>query len=100
MEERTKNLHIAKKFLKYRQGDLERILSDDGIIFRINRSIQVEGSFGELKQNMQFRRYLSKGTGNVLAESILFAMAKNIDKLYNKIQKGRTGTHLFPLKSA
>lgn len=100
MEERTKTLYVAKKFLKYRQEDLERILSDEGIIFRINRSIQVEGSFGELKQDMQFRRYLSKGTTNVLAESIPLAMSKNINKLHNKIQKGRTGTHLFPLKSA
>ena len=100
MEERTKTLYVAKQFLKYRQEDLERILSDDGIIFRVNRSIQVEGSFGELKQDMQFRRYLSKGTANVLAESILLSMAKNINKLHHKIQKGRTGTHLFPLKSA
>lgn len=100
MEERTKTLYVAKKFLKYRQEDLERILSEDGILFRINRSIQVEGSFGELKQDMQFRRYLSRGTKNVLAESILLAMAKNINKLHNRIQKGRTGTHLFPLKSA
>lgn len=100
MEERTKTLYVAKKFLKYRQEDLERILSEDGITFRVNRSIQVEGSFGELKQDMQFRRYLSKGTANVLAESVLLSMAKNINKLHNKIQKGRTGTHLFPLKSA
>ena len=100
MEERTKTLHVAKKFLKYRQEDFERICSDDGIIFRVNRSIQVEGSFGELKQDMQFRRYLSKGTANVLTESILLAMAKNINKLHNKIQKGKTGTHLFPIKSA
>lgn len=100
LEERTKTIQVAKTFIKYRQDDLERILSDDGIMFRINRSIQVEGSFGELKQDMQFRRYLSKGTANVLAESILLAMAKNINKLHNKIQKGRTGKHLFPLKSA
>lgn len=100
MEERTKTLYVAKKFLKYRQEDLERILSEDGILFRINRSIQVEGSFGELKQDMQFRRYLSKGTKNVLAESILLAMAKNINKLHNKIQKGRTGIHLLPVKIA
>lgn len=99
-EERTKILQVAKTFLKYRQEDLERILSDEGILFRTNRSIQAEGSFGDLKQDMQFRRYLSKGTSNVLAESILLAMARNINKLHNKIQKGRTGTHLFPLKSA
>lgn len=99
-EERTKTLHVAKTFLKYREANLERILSDDGILFRTNRSIQAEGSFGDLKQDMRFRRYLSKGTSNVLAESILLAMARNVNKLHNKIQKGKTGTHLFPVKSA
>lgn len=99
-EERTKTLYVAKTFLKYREADLERILSDDGILFRTNRSIQAEGSFGDLKQDMRFRRYLSKGTSNVLAESILLAMARNVNKLHNKIQKGKTGTHFFPLKSA
>ena len=100
LEERTKILQVAKTFLKYRQKDLERILSEEGILLRINRSIQAEGSFGNLKQDMQFRRYASRGTANVLAESILLAMAGNINKLHNKIQKGRTGTHLFPVKSA
>ena len=100
LEERTKTLQAAKTFLKYREEDLERILSEEGILLRINRNIQVEGSFGDIKQDMQFRRYLRKGRANVLAESILLAMARNINKLHNKIQKGRTGTHLFPLKSA
>ena len=100
LEERTKTLQVAKTFLKYRQEDLERILTDEGIVLRMNRSIQAEGSFGDIKQDMHFRRYLSKGTSNVLAESILLAMARNINKLHNKIQKGRTGTHLFPVKSA
>lgn len=100
LEARTKVLQVGKRFLKYRQADLERILSKEGILFRTNRSIQAEGSFGDLKQDMQFRRYLSKGTSNVLAESILLAMARNINKLHNKIQKDKTGTHLFPVKSA
>ena len=100
LEERTKTLQVAKTFLKYRQEDLERILTDEGIVLRMNRSIQAEGSFGDIKQDMHFRRYLSKGTSNVLAESILLAMARNINKLHNKIQKGRTRTHLFPVKSA
>ena len=100
MEERNKVLSVAKTFLKYRKEDLERILSEEGILLRINRSIQVEGSFGELKQDMQFRRYLSRGTSKVLAESVLLVMAKNVNKLHNKIQKGKTGRHLFPLKDA
>lgn len=100
LEERTKVLQVAKRFLKQRQENLERLLSDDGILFRINRSIQAEGSFGDIKQDMQFRRYISRGTINVLAESTLLAMARNINKLHNKIQNDRTGTHLFELKRA
>ena len=89
LEERTKVLQVAKTFIKHRKEDLERIISDEGVLYRMNRSIQAEGSFGDLKQDMQFRRYLSKGTANVLAESTLLAIARNINKLHNKIQKKR-----------
>ena len=92
-------LQDAETFLKYRAENQERILSEESLL-RTNRSVQAEGSFGDLKQDMQFRRYLSRGTSNVLAESTLLAMAQNINKLHNEIQKGRTWTHLFPLKSA
>ncbi len=98
--ERTKVLQVAKTFIKHRKEDLERIISDEGALYRMNRSIQAEGSFGDIKQDMQFRRYLSKWSANVLAESTLLAIARNINKLHNKIQNGKTGTHLFPLKSA
>ena len=54
MEERNKVISVAKTFLKYRKENLERLLSDEGILFGINRSIQAESSFGELKQDMQF----------------------------------------------
>ena len=98
--ERTKVLQVAKTFIKHRKEDLERIISDERVLYRMNRSIQAEGSFGDIKQDIQFRRYLSKGSANVLAESTLLAIARNINKLHNKIQNGKTGTHLFPLKSA
>lgn len=86
-EERNKVLYVAKKFLRQRKEDLNRIVSEEGILLRANRSIQVESSFGELKQDMHFRRYLSKGTINVLAESTLLAMARNINKLHILWQK-------------
>ena len=100
LEKRTKTLQVAKTFIKQRQADLERIMSEEGKLYRMNRSIQAEGSFGDIKQDMQFRRYLTKGTINVLAESTLLAIARNINKLHNKIQNGKTGIHLFPLKTA
>ena len=90
----------CKNIYKTQKRGFERIISDEGVLYRMNRSIQAEGSFGDIKQDMQFRRYLSKGSANVLAESTLLAIARNINKLHNKIQNGKTGTHLFPLKSA
>ena len=64
----------------------------------MNRSIQVEGAFGDLKQDTGFRRFLCRGNENVQTEIPLLAMAHNIRKLHRKIQGDRTGTHLFPLK--
>lgn len=100
LEERNKNLYVSKKFLEYREADLDRIQSEEGCGLRMNRSIQVEGSFGDLKQNSGFRRFLCRGKQNVTAETILLAFAHNINKLHNKIQAERTGTHLFPLKKS
>ncbi|MDO5517708.1 MAG: IS1182 family transposase [Clostridium sp.] len=97
LEERTKKFETSRKFNYQRKNDLKRILSEEGCILRINRSIQAEGSFGELKQDMGFRRFLCHGKENVLAESILLAFAQNINKLHNKIQLNRTGKHLFKL---
>lgn len=52
------------------------------------------------KYTFVWKKAVTKNQANVLAESILLAMARNINKLHNKIQKGKTGTHLFPLRSA
>ena len=64
----------------------------------MNRSIQAEGSFANVKEDMNFRRYLYHGKENVLAQSILLAVGFDINKLHHKIIAGRTGTHLFELK--
>lgn len=75
MEERVKNLETSKLFNRHRKEGLERILSKEGCELRMNRSIPAEGSFGKLKQDMGFRRFLCRGKQNVLAESILLATA-------------------------
>ena len=98
MEERQKVLYVSKKMKEKRQETLERITSSYGTQLRMNRSIQVEGSFANIKEDMEFRRYLYRGKANVTAQSILLAIGYNINKLHHKIQAGRTGQHLFPLK--
>lgn len=98
MEDRQKVLYVSKKMKEKRQETLERITSDHGTQLRMNRSIQAEGSFANIKEDMGFRRYLYRGNANVTAQSILLAIGYNINKLHHKIQAGRTGQHLFPLK--
>ena len=99
-EDRNKRIDISKVFITKRQESRERIMSEEGCMLRMNRSIQAEGSFSETKDGMGFRRYMSRGKKNVLAESIIVAMARNMNKLHAKIQSGRTGMHLYQLKSA
>ena len=100
MEDRNKMLQVSKKMLEYRAKDLERITGEYGTQLRVNRSIQAEGSFADVKEDMNFRRYLYRGRKNALAQSILLAMGRNINKLHFRIQSGRTGLHLFEVKSA
>lgn len=98
LEERTKKLETSKKFNRQRKDGLERIITEEGCLLRMNRSIQAEGSFAQVKHDMNFRRFMCRGQKNVLAESILLAMAHNINKLHSKIQSDRTGKYLFELK--
>ena len=79
---------------------LERITNEFGIQLRVNRSIQAEGSFANVKEDMNFRRYLYRGKENVLAQSTLLAIGFDINKLHHKIMSGRTGTHLFEVNKA
>ena len=98
MEERNKRLNVSKVMKQRRQETLERITTEYGTQLRMNRSIQAEGSFAVIKEDMNFRRYLYRGKENVLAQSVLLAVAYNINKLHFKIQGGRTGQYLTELK--
>ncbi len=99
MEERNKRLNVSKVMNQKRQETLDRITTEYGTQLRMNRSIQAEGSFAVIKEDMNFRRYLYRGKENALAQSILLAIAYNISKLHFKIQGGRTGQYLTSLKT-
>ena len=96
----NKRLYFSKNFLRKRQESYENILSERGILYRINRSIQVEGAFGVLKNDYEFQRFLLRGKRKVKLEILLLCLGYNLNKLHGKIQNGRTGSHLFQVKSA
>ncbi len=100
LEDRVKRLNVSKYFIAQREAMEEKISTEEGILLRINRSIQSEGVFAMTKEDMNFRRFLMRGKRNVNVEWHLVSMAYNILKLHHKIQTGRLGTHLIVPKAA
>ena len=66
----------------------------------MNRSIQVEGAFGVLKNDYKFQRFLLRGKTKVKLEFLLLSFGYNINKLHSKIQNERIGHHFFEVKTA
>lgn len=96
----VKRIEITPAYDAILAENQDRLLSDTGIQLRMNRSIQVEGAFGVLKQDLGFRRLLHRGSGNVHKMLYLLAMGFNLAKLHNRIQAGRVNTTLFSAKES
>jgi len=95
----NRKISVSKDFMKLRNASLKRITSDYGKTLRLNRSIQSEGTFGILKQDYGFRRFLRRGASNVLTETMLYAFAYNLNKLNSKKNRKLQGVTMHLLKS-
>lgn len=98
VEKRFKHLTVSKEFERLRAKEYELINSEEGKKLRMNRSIQAEGSFADIKGDSSFTRYLCRGKKNVFAESVIFAMAHNLGWLHTRIQNDKLDEHLYDLK--
>lgn len=67
----------------------ENLLSPKGIEIRINRSIQVEGTFGQIKNNMNYERIRRRGINKVSCEIMLMCLGVNLRKLFNSFEKSK-----------
>lgn len=94
LEERHKVIYVSKRFAEQRQAMEAKISSPKGCLLRVNRSIQAEGNFAYVKQDLDFRRFLLRGNTKVAAEWLLFSLALNILHLHHKIQNRRLGSGL------
>lgn len=94
LEERHKVLYVSKRFAEQREAMEAKISSPKGCLLRVNRSIQAEGNFAYVKQDLDFRRFLLRGNTKVAAEWLLFSLALNILHLHHKIQNRRLGSGL------
>jgi transposase len=94
LEERNKVLYVSKRFAAQQDAMEERINTAQGKLLRVNRSIQAEGVFAMVKEDMNFRRFLLRSSVKVEVEWTLLSIAYNVLKLHHKLQKGRLGTGL------
>lgn len=94
LAERNKVLHVSKRFQAQREEMEQKITTEKGALLRVNRSIQAEGVFAMIKEDMNFRRFMLRSSIKVEVEWTLLSLAYNILKLHHKIQKGRLGTGL------
>lgn len=91
----NRKIQVSKKFLDYREISLSNITSPKGIVLRINRSIQAESAFGVMKEDMRFRRFLTRGQVNISTEFMLLCFGFNINKLYSKRMNGKLAFKLY-----
>ena len=90
-----RTIRVNQVLSEYRPQVLDALTSETGVLLRMNRSIQVEGVFGVLKEDYGFRRFLTRGRVNIETQFFLLAFAFNIEKLSNRTKKGRLGLDLF-----
>jgi transposase len=91
----NRQICISQTYARQKREAEERITTDEGNLLRMNRTIQVEGAFGVLKQDYAFRRFLMRGKHKAETQFILLAMAFNVQKLCNRIKFGRFNKSLF-----
>ncbi len=95
-----RTIQRSKAFWAYRTEAQKRITSELGTQLRMNRSIQSEGTFGVLKQDWGFRRFLRRGSINVFTEVLLYLFAFNVMKLHSKMQRQIEGVIIHQLKAS
>ena len=73
--------------------------SPKGIEIRINRSIQVEGTFGQIKNNMNYDRIRRRGLKNVSAEIMLMCLGVNLRKYFSSLDNNKFKNNYWKISS-
>lgn len=81
-DENFKIFEVTLQLQKYIQEAEENLLSIEGIEMRVNRSSQVEGAFGVIKQDFQYERFRRRSLPKVSLEFMLVCLEYNIRKLF------------------
>ena len=98
--ETKKKIKYNAKFRMLSDKSKENISSNYGKQLRLNRSIQVEGAFAVLKEDMKLRKLKVRGKPSVLREIGLFCIGYNFNRYISRSLRNCKGTTLHPLQAA
>ena len=76
-----RRIEVNHRLNKIKAEEKEKLLSSQGLVHRSQRPQDVEATFGNLKNNKNFKRFLCKGKNKVEVEFGLLAIAHNIAKV-------------------
>lgn len=71
---------IQPRWAQLKQQARDRLLTAEGVEIRVNRSCQVEGAFGAIKHNMDYKRFRRRSMERVTVEFALTCLGMNIRK--------------------
>lgn len=77
----NRRIQVSFQLLEYRRQARENLTSEQGVALRKKRAVDVETVFGNIKQNMRFRRFHLRGREKVNTEWGLVCIAHNMRKL-------------------
>ena len=88
------------QLLEFRRKARERLTSEKGLEHRSKRPIEPEAVFGQIKYNMQYKRFRHFGKDKVTMDFAFFAMAFNLKKMAAKMPKWSKSHVLGPFPGA
>lgn len=80
----NRTITILHGYQEMKEKVKENLASPLGIELRTQRSIQVEGAFGVIKEDMKFRRFTRTTFSGIRLEINLIAIGYNLKKFHNK----------------
>ena len=83
----NREIEVSHRLIAYKQRARENLTSDKGLEHRSKRPIEPEAVFGQMKNNMHYKRFRHFGKDKVTMDFAFFAIAFNIKKMAAKIAK-------------
>ena len=96
----NRTIEVNHRLIHYRRQAAERLTSGEGIKHRGRRCIEPEAVFGQMKYDMNYKRFRHFGMDKVKMDFAFFAVAFNIKKLCSKINKRGNGKPLGATNTA